>query len=152
MQVPQGDLPEQRIAVGEGPPRGHVGVHEGVEQDVREGADVGTRERCGPGERVVRDGEPSQHGGADRFAEDAREGADDERTEQGVGHAVQDGPVRQDADKGLDVHEHLRAAEDHEAEMAAAQCLEDGAGAEMEGREWHALREKPDPQGGLNNS
>ena len=51
--------------------------------------------------------------------------------------SVQDRLVRKNANEWLNVHEDLRAAEHHEAEMAATDRLEGGAGAEVEWRERH---------------
>ncbi|MCY1306588.1 hypothetical protein D9M70_564540 [compost metagenome] len=54
-----------------------------------------------------------------------------------MGGAVQGGFVRQHADKRLNVHEDLGTAENHQTEVAPADCLDGSARAEVEWREGH---------------
>ena len=65
VQVFHGDPAEPGIAVAQRPQRRHVGVNQRIDRDVREGADVGRRERRGPGEGGVRDAQPAQRAFAD---------------------------------------------------------------------------------------
>jgi hypothetical protein len=84
---------------------------------------------------MVPDPQQPEHELADRPADCTRNQADDERSEDRVRDAVKDRPSLEDRDQGLDVHEDLRAAEHHEAEMLAADSLEGGAWSEVKRRE-----------------
>ena len=75
MQVAEGDGAQQPVAGSERPERLHVGMHDGIQADMGEGARGGADQRDRPRDRGVADRQPSQDEFADRLADDAERSA-----------------------------------------------------------------------------
>ena len=137
VQLIDADQVEHGVGGKQRPGGRHVGVHDRVQQHMRERAHISPRHGRQPGQWRVRNPAPPEHHRADGLADHRGNAADDQRPQPGVRHAMQHVPVLQDADQRLQVHQDLRPAKNHEAEVPAAQRLEGQAGAEMNGGEGH---------------
>ena len=73
-------------------------------------------------------------------ADQSSDAANEERVAQRMRVAVQDRLALDDPEQRLDVHHDLRAAKNHEAEVPAANRLEQCPGAKVDGSKRHWVR------------
>ena len=74
---------------------------------------------------------------AKRATNDGRNHPDDKCPSNCVAHAVQDRVTSDHPNERLDIHENLRAAEDHETKPLTADCLDERAWTQVKRCERH---------------
>ena len=118
-----------------------IGMHRSIQHHVGNSAQQRAGKRSAPGQRSVRNGQETQDPCADRLADQRCRKSNKQCACQRMGGAVEDWLALDDTHQRLDIHQDLRSAKHHEADMAATDGLEQGAWPEMKWRKGHTTKQ-----------